>query len=107
MLVIGRPYHVDALISHKIGEMIAALGLDLITEDAVPLDLSPPLNGIGVLTQWTFPNRLYEAALWAAEQDNIEVIQLNSFGCGPDALTVDEVKPLLNKYGKNPTLVKN
>jgi predicted CoA-substrate-specific enzyme activase len=106
MLVIGRPYHVDALISHKIGEMIAALGLDLITEDAVPLDLSPPLNGIGVLTQWTFPNRLYEAALWAAEQDNIEVIQLNSFGCGPDALTVDEVKPLLNKYGKNPTLVK-
>ncbi len=106
ILVLGRPYHVDALISHKMGEMITALGLDLITEDSIPLDSRSSLYDVKVLTQWTFPNRLYEAALWAGEQKNVEVLQLNSFGCGPDALSVDEVKPLLNRYGKNPTLVK-
>ena len=106
MMVLGRPYHVDALISHKMGEMITSLGLDLITEDSVPRNSDTDLDGVKVLTQWTFPNRLYEGALWAAEQENVEVIQLNSFGCGPDALTVDEIKPLLNRYGKNPTLVK-
>lgn len=105
MLVLGRPYHGDALISHKLGEMICALGLDLITEDALPEDESS-LDEVRVLTQWTFPNRLYSGALWAAEQKNVEVIQLNSFGCGPDALTVDEVKSLLNQFGKTPTLVK-
>jgi len=106
MMVLGRPYHVDALISHKMGEMITSLGLDVITEDSIPLEEHSGLEDVKVLTQWTFPNRLYDAALWAAEQENVEVIQLNSFGCGPDALTVDEVKPLLNRYGKNPTLVK-
>ncbi|MDC7220086.1 MAG: acyl-CoA dehydratase activase [Spirochaetales bacterium] len=106
MMVLGRPYHVDALISHKMGEMITSLGLDLITEDSLPLKDRTQLDDIKVLTQWTFPNRLYDGALWAAEQENVEVIQLNSFGCGPDALTVDEIKPLLNRYGKNPTLVK-
>jgi predicted CoA-substrate-specific enzyme activase len=106
MMVLGRPYHVDALISHKMGEMITSLGLDVVTEDSLPLEERSALDDVKVLTQWTFPNRLYDAALWAAEQDNVEVIQLNSFGCGPDALTVDEVKPLLNRYGKNPTLVK-
>ena len=106
MMVLGRPYHVDALISHKMGEMITSLGLDLVTEDSIPHSELAALDDVKVLTQWTFPNRLYEAALWAAEQDNVEVIQLNSFGCGPDALTVDEIKPLLNRYGKNPTLVK-
>jgi predicted CoA-substrate-specific enzyme activase len=106
MMVLGRPYHVDALISHKMGEMIASLGLDLVTEDSLPPSERSGLEDVKVLSQWTLPNRLYDGALWAAEQDNVEVIQLNSFGCGPDALTVDEIKPLLNRYGKNPTLVK-
>ncbi|MDA3832782.1 MAG: 2-hydroxyacyl-CoA dehydratase, partial [Spirochaetales bacterium] len=61
---------------------------------------------VHVLTQWSFPNRLYHAAHWAARHDHVEVIQLNSFGCGPDAITVDEVKSILNQFGKNPTLIK-
>ena len=36
----------------------------------------------------------------------LEVIQINSFGCGPDATTSDEIKSILNSYGKNPTLIK-
>lgn len=106
MLILGRPYHMDSFINMKIPEIISALGFDVITEDSVPRPPEQKLRDIHVLTQWSFPNRLYHAAHWAGTQDHVEVIQLNSFGCGPDAITVDEVKSILNKYGKNPTLIK-
>lgn len=106
MLLMGRPYHIDAMINMKIPEIISALGFDVITEDSVPLPPQKKLPKVQVLTQWSFPNRLFSAAHWAGKQNNIEVIQMNSFGCGPDALTVDEVKSILNVYGKNPTLIK-
>lgn len=106
IMLIGRPYHVDALVNHKISEMISALGVDLITEDSLPREELATLQEVEVLTQWAFPNRIYDAAIWAGEQPLVEVVQLNSFGCGPDAIAVDEVKPLLNQYGKNPTVIR-
>jgi predicted CoA-substrate-specific enzyme activase len=106
MMLIGRPYHVDALINHKLPEMVSALGVDLITEDSLPLNERPGLDEVEVLTQWGYPNRIYDATVWAAGQPNVEVLQMNSFGCGPDAVVVDEVKALLNAYGKNPTLIR-
>lgn len=106
MLILGRPYHIDPLVNMKIPEIISSLGFDVITEDSVPLSPKERLQDVYVLTQWSFPNRLYHAAHWAGRHDHVEVIQLNSFGCGPDAITVDEVKSILNQYGKNPTLIK-
>mgnify|MGYP000669291869 CR=1 FL=1 len=106
ILLLGRPYHIDPFVNMKIPEIVSALGFDVITEDSVPLPPQQKLRDVQVLTQWTYPNRLYHAASWAGHQDNVEVIQLNSFGCGPDAITVDEVKSILNQYGKNPTLIK-
>lgn len=106
ILLAGRPYHVDSLINHKIPEMISSLGIDIITEDSIPDDEITSLDDVQVLTQWSFPNRIYEAAAWAGERANIEFIQLNSFGCGPDAIVVDEVKGILNSFGKNPTVVR-
>ncbi|MGM0431124.1 MAG: acyl-CoA dehydratase activase-related protein [Spirochaetota bacterium] len=106
MLLLGRPYHVDPLVNMKIPEVISALGFDVITEDSVPLSPKEKLQDVHVLTQWSYPNRLYHAAHWARGQDHVEVIQLNSFGCGPDAITVDEVKSILNLSGKNPTLIR-
>ncbi|MCF7940129.1 MAG: acyl-CoA dehydratase activase [Spirochaetia bacterium] len=106
MLLLGRPYHIDPFVNMKIPEIICSLGFDVITEDSVPPPPEQKLRDIHVLTQWSFPNRLYHAAHWAGHQRHVEVIQLNSFGCGPDAITVDEIKSILNKYGKNPTLIK-
>lgn len=107
IMLIGRPYHIDPLVNHKIPEMISALGVDMITEDSLPdneeLDLKDSSH---VITQWSFPNRLYNAAIWAGERPNVQLVQMNSFGCGPDAITVDEVKGILNEYGKNPTLIR-
>ena len=106
ILLMGRPYHIDPLINHKIAETISSFGFNVLTEDAVDSDKS--LSEVQVLTQWSYPNRMFNAALWAAEQKDmkIEVIQINSFGCGPDAITSDEIKSILNTYGKNPTLIK-
>jgi predicted CoA-substrate-specific enzyme activase len=107
IMLLGRPYHVDSLINHKAPEMITAIGVDVITEDCIPDEERSDINkNAHVLAQWTLPNRLYDAAIWAGERDNVEVVELNSFGCGPDAIVVDEIKPILNVFGKNPTVLR-
>lgn len=106
LLMAGRPYHLDPLINHNIPAYITDLGVDVITEDAIPDDSFNDLKSVHVLTQWAYTNRLYEAAYWAGAKPNVEFIQLNSFGCGPDALSVDETKAILNEYGKNQTLIR-
>lgn len=106
ILLLGRPYHTDPFVNMRIPQIISSLGYDVITEDSVPPPPKRRLKEVAVLTQWSFPNRLYDAAHWAGHKRHVEVIQLNSFGCGPDAITVDEVKSILNQYGKNPTLIK-
>ncbi|TLG74237.1 acyl-CoA dehydratase activase-related protein [Culicoidibacter larvae] len=106
IMIVGRPYHVDPLINHKIPDMIAALGVSVITEDSIDIKSNDNLDEVDVLTQWSYPNRIYNSALWAAKRKNVEMVQLNSFGCGPDAITIDEVRSIANDYGKIHTLVR-
>lgn len=106
ILLLGRPYHLDPLVNMKIPDIISDLGFDVITEDSLPLPPKKKLPKVQVLTQWAFPNRMFYAAHWAGRHRNVEVVQLNSFGCGPDALTVDEIRSILNQYGKHPTVIK-
>ncbi len=106
IVIASRPYHADSLINHKLPAMLGRMGIDTITEDAVPV-LKTGLDNVRVITQWAWPNRIFNAASWVAKQpENIQMVQINSFGCGPDAIVVDEVKALLNRYGKNQTLIK-
>ncbi len=101
-----RPYHADSLVNHKLPDILTDLGADLITEDAVPAN-ADTLENVRVVTQWSYPNRLYHAAGWVADKpENIQMVQVNSFGCGPDAVVVDEVKEILKTGGKNHTLIK-
>ncbi len=102
----GRPYHADGLINHKIPQVLVQLGANIITEDAVP-DSPDDFTGIKVASQWAYPNRIYRAAKWVAQQnEHVQLVQINSFGCGPDAVVVDEVKQLLETGGKNHTLIR-
>ena len=106
IVLAGRPYHSDGLVNHKIPDMLTGLGVDLITEDAVPT-VAGVLKDIHVVTQWSYPNRIYNAAKWVAKNpDNIQMVQINSFGCGPDAIVIDEVKEILNTGRKNHTFIK-
>jgi len=107
VVLAGRPYHTDPLINQKTPEILSGLGADVIMEDAVPLEEINGTNEIHVLTQWSYTNRIFKAAQWASEQpDNVQFIQLNSFGCGPDALVTDECKSILKTGSKNYTLIK-
>ncbi len=106
ILLIGRPYHLDPLINHGVPRLLTDLGVDVLTEDAIPLQDGEELDNKHVLTQWEYLNRFYHAARWVGETDGVEMVQLNSFACGPDAYTMDEVKNILRSYGKNHTVVR-
>jgi len=105
VVLAGRPYHLDPEINHAIPDMIARLGLAVLTEDAVadPSRIPGPLR---VFNQWMFHSRLYSAAAMVAGRDDLEYVQLNSFGCGLDALTVDQVAEILAEAGKIHTVLK-
>jgi predicted nucleotide-binding protein (sugar kinase/HSP70/actin superfamily) len=105
ILLAGRPYHIDPLINHDIPNTIADLGFDVITEDSIPV-ADHPIDDLKVLSQWAYPNRMYAAAKWAADKDFVEVVQLNSFGCGPDTIAIDEMRELLLSMGKNHTVIR-
>lgn len=106
ILLAGRPYHADPLIQHKIADMIADMGIDVITDDIMREENSD-MPDAHFLAQWTFPNRILRAAQWCAAQgDHIQFVQLTSFGCGPDAFLTDEVRDLLIRHGKTYTLLK-
>jgi predicted CoA-substrate-specific enzyme activase len=106
ILLLGRPYHIDPLINHKIPDILTGYGLDVITEDSIPLEEKPYLDNRHVMTQWEFLNRYFHAARWAAQQDHVEAVQLNSFGCGPDPFILEEVNTILGEYGKSPTVIR-
>ena len=105
ILLVGRPYHVDPEINHGISEMIQSYGLPIISEDSID-DLPTKEKNISVVNQWSYHARLYHAAHFAAENENITLIQLSSFGCGLDALTTDQVKEILESHGKIYTMIK-
>ena len=105
IVLAGRPYHVDPEINHGIDTLITSLGLCVLTEDSISnqTEAKRPLR---VVDQWVFHARLYAAADFVGKHDNLELIQLNSFGCGVDAVTTDQVEEILSSYGKMYTLIK-
>jgi predicted CoA-substrate-specific enzyme activase len=107
VVLAGRPYHVDPLVNHGCPELLAEMGIDVISETAASLNHKSPLLGeIDVLTQWSYTNRLYAAAEWTAKNKNVQMVQTTSFGCGPDAISLDEVKKILYYGGKIHTVIK-
>ena len=104
MILAGRPYHADPEISHGIDRLAASLGFAVVTEDSV-CDLVP-VQKTHVLDQWTFHARLYRAAQFAVQNDDVEFVQLVSFGCGVDAITTDELREILEAGGKLYTQIK-
>ena len=105
IILAGRPYHIDPEINHGIPELIASYGLTVLTEDSIPADFTPE-RPLRVNDQWVYHSRLYTAAQFAAQREDLELIQLNSFGCGLDAVTTDQVSEILEKSGKLYTVLK-
>ncbi len=103
IVVAGRPYHCDPEINHGIPGLINSYGLAVLTEDCLPAEAKRPIR---VTDQWSYHSRLYTAAQFVRERADLDLLQLNSFGCGLDAVTADQVSELLESAGKLYTLLK-
>ena len=105
IVLAGRPYHIDPEINHGIPEMITSYGIAVLSEDSIS-HLSTPDRPITVLDQWMYHSRLYAAANYVRLRDDLDLIQLNSFGCGIDAVTTDQVNDILAGSDKIYTCLK-
>ncbi len=105
IVLAGRPYHVDPEINHGIPELINSYGIAVLTEDSIS-HLGTVERPLIVMDQWMYHSRLYAAASFVKTKENLDLIQLNSFGCGLDAVTTDAVNDILVKSGKIYTVLK-
>lgn len=104
LVLAGRPYHIDPEISHGIDKLAVSLGFVVLSEDSVSDMIKA--DKLGVLNQWTFHSRMYNAAKFASENDGVELVQLVSFGCGIDAITSDEIRNIMETDDKLYTQIK-
>lgn len=105
IVLAGRPYHVDPEINHGIPDMITSQGFAVLTEDSIA-HLGHMKRDIRVVDQWAYHTRLYEAAAAVINNNRLELIQLNSFGCGLDAVTTDQVQEILQSHQNIYTTLK-
>jgi predicted nucleotide-binding protein (sugar kinase/HSP70/actin superfamily) len=105
IVLAGRPYHLDPEINHGIDQVITSFGFAVLTESSVAgrSNIKRPLR---VLDQWAYHTRLYRAADFTGSREDIDLIQLNSFGCGIDAITTDQVEEILSEHNKLYTVLK-
>ena len=104
VVLAGRPYHIDPEINHGIGKLLTSLGIAVLSEDSV-FDKGKQVL-VNVLNQWTYHARLYRAAEFVTENEDVNLVQLVSFGCGIDAITTDEVRAILESRGRLYTQIK-
>lgn len=105
IVLAGRPYHIDEEINHGIPELINSYNIAVLTEDSIS-HLQPVERPLRIMDQWMYHSRLYAAANYVKTRDDLDLIQLNSFGCGLDAVTTDQVNEILSGSGKIYTCLK-
>ncbi|MCH4148777.1 MAG: acyl-CoA dehydratase activase-related protein [Prevotella sp.] len=107
ILLAGRPYHTDPIVQHKLSDMVASLGVNVISDDIVRRNQQTDSGETYLVKQWAYMNRIIKSGQWAAEQgDDLHFVQMTSFGCGPDAFIQDEIRDILKRHGKPFTLLK-
>ena len=105
IVLAGRPYHIDNEINHGIDRMINSLGLAVLTEDSI-CHLSKIESKLRIVNQWEYHSRIFNACDVVSRYDNLELVNLNSFGCGLDAIVTDEAEEILRFNNKLYTVIK-
>ena len=105
IVLCGRPYHIDPEINHGIPDIINSFGMAVLTEDSIS-HIECLNEKLRVVDQWVYHSRLYRAATLIAGEPCLEIIQLNSFGCGLDAVTTEQVSEIISSKGKIYTVLK-
>ena len=107
VVLASRPYHNDPLVNHDLPGMFTALGIPVLTPDAVPgigqVDLSQ--SRLDIVNN--YHARMLASAIISAEDSHLEYAQVVSFGCGHDAYLSDEIVRLTHAItDKSPLILK-
>ncbi|MBA5735064.1 2-hydroxyacyl-CoA dehydratase, partial [Escherichia coli] len=94
IVLAGHPYHIDPEVNHGIPELITMNGMAVLTEDSIS-HLGEMDHKLRVENQWKYHARLYRAASFTAKSEDLEFVQLTSFGCGLDAITTDMCQEII------------
>ena len=105
IVLAGHPYHLDPEVHHGIPDLITANGLAVLTEDSVAHKAGAGMS-LRVVDQWIYHSRLYRGADSVAQRGNLEIVNLTSFGCGIDAVCLDQVSEIIEAAGKVYTVIK-
>src|SRR5574344_1145946 len=105
IVLAGRPYHLDKEINHGIDTLINSLGLAVLSEDSICYE-SEIVSKLRVVDQWAYHSRIYHAADVVSKYDFLELVNLNSFGCGLDAIVTDQTEEILKYNNKLYTNIK-
>ena len=105
IVLAGRPYHLDKEVNHGIDTMINSLGLAVLTEDSI-CHMSNIESKLRVVDQWSYHSRVYNACDVVSQYNNLELVNLNSFGCGLDAIVTDQAEEILKKNNRLYTTIK-
>lgn len=108
IVLAGHPYQTDPMVHQKISDILSDLGVAVVNEEiAAENDSNAFSREYYTISQWSYPNRVLQAAAWVAKRpDNVYLVQMNSFGCGPDAIIIDEIRDLMKRNNKSHTLIR-
>ena len=107
VVMAGRPYHNDPLINHELPELFISMGVPVLTADSLPDLPKVELRKSRIDIVNNFHARVLGSSILAAENPNLEFVQIVSFGCGHDAVLSDEVVRMMKEIsGKAPLILK-
>ncbi|MDO4291208.1 MAG: BadF/BadG/BcrA/BcrD ATPase family protein [Eggerthellaceae bacterium] len=113
ILLAGRPYHVDPALLHGIDEELSRLGFAVLGVTGVANEarrVRRLLRETQLTTQEKYPwkpaKRLVGAALWVAQNTQVDLVCIQSFGCGFDAVSVEDVRAVLERAHRPFTTLK-
>jgi predicted CoA-substrate-specific enzyme activase len=107
VLIASHPYHIDQMVHQQVSQILADMGVNVINEDIAFHSAGEGFDSFFTISQWSYPNRILHAVWWASQQSfNLGLIQLNSFGCGPDSFIMDEINELTKRSGISFALVR-
>ncbi len=105
VVMAGRPYHNDPLVNHELPELLANMGVAVLTADSLPDLPEVELRKSRVDIVNNFHARILGSSIIAARNPNLEFIQIVSFGCGHDAVLSDEVTRLMKSISNKAPLI--
>ncbi|MDR1005549.1 MAG: acyl-CoA dehydratase activase-related protein [Bacteroidales bacterium] len=106
-IVSGRPYHADPFIHQQVGQILSGLGVHALSDDVLLEGDKKGFSNLNMVSQWSYPNRVVSTAMAVADMPaNVQMLQLNSFGCGPDSFFMEETGNILKHSGKNYTVLR-